>query len=191
MVIQPGVGQSSEANIATDIAYIVDFFQKENPDVKFILSGNASVYGNNSNGKTYPGITSYYKTLAQQDFLIADWGKVVNDLIKGECTPSDGSLTYEKSSFIIKDGFHPNMLSGYIAAMMLYSVITGKPAAQIPADMFQETAMSIMVEDHLASSYERGEIDTNFHTVLTMESELTAIHKLIDQYLAEKPYLNN
>lgn len=122
--------------------------------------------------------------------MIADWDKVVNVLIKGECTPPEGKLPYKKSSFIIKDGFHPNMLSGNIASVKLYSVLTGQPAAQLPTDV-PEYRQSIMVEDHLNSSYERGEMDSNFHTVLTMENELASIRKLIDQYLAKKPYLQN
>lgn len=189
VVIQPGVGRSSEENIAGHIDYIVDFFKAENPDVKFVLLGNASVYGNNTNGATYPGITGYYKTLAEQGFIIADWGGLISDLIAGTVTPPGSTMSYGKSSFIIKDGFHPNMLSGYIASMMLYCAITGQKAADIPADMFQDTAMSILVEGHLESSYALGETDTNFHTILTTESELKGIHQLIDQYLAEKPYM--
>lgn len=189
VVIQPGVGEKSEQNIAEDIAYVVDFFQKENPDVKFVLLGNASVYGNNATSKPYPGITGYYKTLAEQNFIMADWGKLVSDLIHGEVAPEGSTIPYEKSSFIIKDGFHPNMLSGYIASMMLYCTITGESAAEQPADLFQNVAMSIMVEDQLTNSYDRGEMDSNFKTVLTTESELARIHPLIDQYLAEKPYM--
>ena len=191
VVIQPGVGESSEANVAKDIAYIVDFFKKENPDVKFALLGNTSVYGNNSNGKTYPGITSYYKTLEEQGFIIADWGKLANDLIRGLVTPEGSTVPYAKSSFVIKDGFHPNYLSGYIATVMLYCALTGQSAEEIPADMFQNAAMATMVENHLKKSYVDGAADTNFHTVLTVESELQGIHKLIDKYLAEKPYLQN
>lgn len=189
VVIQPGVGKSSEELVAEDIAYIVDFFKKENPDVKFALLGNASVYGNNKDGTTYPGISSYYKTLAEEGFIMADWGKLVNDLIKGTVAPEGSAIPYAKSSFVIKDGFHPNYLSGYIASVMLYCAITGQPAAELPADMFQDSAMAIMVEDHLKNCYVDGAVDTNFHMVLTTQSELQGIHKLIDQYLAEKPYL--
>lgn len=191
VVIQPGVGKNSEDNIAKDIDYVVDFFKKVNPDAKFVLLGNASVYGNNATDTPYPGITSYYKTLAEKGFIMADWGKLVNDLIKGEVKPENSTVVYEKNSFIIKDGFHPNMLSGYIASVMTYCAITGEAAAQLPANLFKETAMSILVDDQLENSYDRGELDSNFKTVLTIESELKSIHKLIDQYLAEKPYLQN
>ena len=191
VVIQPGVGDKSEQNLVEDIANIVDFFRKENPDVKFALLGNASVYGNNATNKPYPGITSYYKTLAEQDFIMADWGKLVNDLIHQEVVPEGSTIPYEKNSFIIKDGFHPNMLSGYIASMMLFCAITGESAAEQAADLFADTVMTIMVEDQVESSYIRGDMDTNMKTVLTTPSELARIHPLIDQYLADKPYLNN
>ena len=159
--------------------------------MQFILLGNTSVYGNNSNGKTYPGITGYYKTLDEQGFLIADWGKLVNDLIRGEVKPEGSTVEYNKSSFIIKDGFHPNYLSGYIASTMVFSVITGIPAAQIPATMFRDSAMEIALDAHLEKSYDNSSFDTNCRIVLTTESELQRIHLLIDKYLAEKPYLQN
>ena len=191
VVIQPGNGTKSESTLAEDIDYIVDFFRKENPNVKFALLGNASVYGNNATSTPYPGISAYYKTLAEQGFIMADWGKLVSDLIHNEVAPKGSTIPYAKSSFIIKDGFHPNMLSGYIASMMLFCAITGESAASLPADLFDNVAMTILVEDQLESSYDRGEMDTNFKTILTTESELARIHVLIDQYLAEKPYMNN
>lgn len=191
VVIQPGVGTNSEKTIAEDIAMVVDFFRAENPDVKFVLLGNTSVYGNNKTDHPYPGITSYYKTLAEQGFIMADWGKLVNDLIHGIVKPEGSSITYNKNCFIIKDGFHPNYLSGYIAAVMTYCAITGESAANIPATMFQDTPMRISLDSHLSKNYDNPDYDTNCKIILTLESELERIHLLIDQYLAEKPYLNN
>ena len=189
VVIQPGVGDSSEKTIAEDIAYIVDFFKKENPNVQFALLGNTSVYGNNSNGKTYPGITGYYKTLSEQGFIMADWGKLVNDLIRGLVVPEGSTIPYAKSSFIIKDGFHPNYLSGYLASTMLYCAITGQSAQEIPGDLFTESAMAIMLDNHLAKNYDNSDYDTNCKIILTTEEEVMRLHTLIDRYLAEKHYL--
>jgi len=190
VVIQPGVGVKSEENIAQDIQYVVEFFRAANPDVKFALLGNASVYGNNATNHPYPGITGYYKTLAEQGFIMADWGGLVNDLIHEKVRPEGSTMPYFKQSFIIKDGFHPNMLSGYLASLMLYCAITGEKAADIPTDMFQESVMDTLLEGHLESSY-LNPSDTNFKTALTAESELLGLHKLVDRYLEEKPYLNN
>lgn len=189
VVIQPGVGERSEETIAEDIAYIVDFFKKENPNVQFALLGNASVYGNNSNGKTYPGITGYYKTLSEQGFIMADWGKLANDLIRGLVVPEGSTIPYAKSSFVIKDGFHPNYLSGYLASTMLYCAITGQSAQEIPGDLFTESAMAIMLDNHLAKNYDNSDYDTNCKIILTTEEEVMRLHTLIDRYLAEKHYL--
>jgi len=191
VVIQPGVGTASETNIKQDIDYIIDFFRRENPDVKFVLLGNASVYGNNKTDTLYPGITSYYKTLAEQGFIIADWGKLANDLIHGIVVPEGSTVTYNKNCFIIKDGFHPNFLSGYIASVMTYCAITGTSAADLPADMFQDSSMVIALDSHLSKSYNNPDYDSNCKIILTTESELQRIHLLIDKYLAEKPYMQN
>ena len=72
---------------------------------------------------------------------------------------------------------------------MLYCAITGEKAVDIPTDLFQESAMATLLEGHLETKYVHPS-DTNFHTALTVESELLGIHKLIDQYLEEKPYMN-
>lgn len=191
VVIQPGIGTNSEKNIATDIDYIVDFFRKENPNVQFVFLGNASVYGNNETDESYPGITSYYKTLAEQGFIMSDWGKLVNDLIHGSVTPEGSTMTYNKSSFIIKDGFHPNYLCGYIASVMTYCAITGTPASSIPANLFLDSAMVISLDTHLNKCYDNPDYETNCKTILTTQSELERIHLLIDQYLEEKPYWEN
>ena len=191
VVIQPGVGENSEKTIAEDIAMVVEFFKEANPDVQFVLLGNASVYGNNKTDTTYPGITGYYKTLADQGFIMADWGKLVNDLIHGLVTPEGSSVTYNKNCFIIKDGFHPNYLSGYIASVMTYCAITGTAATDIPADIFQDSAMVISLDSHLSKSYDNPAYDSNCKIILTTQSELEQIHVLIDKYLAEKPYLQN
>lgn len=190
VVIQPGVGENSEKNIERDINYIVDFFRKANPDVKFVLLGNASVYGNNKTNQPYLGIMKYYKTLDEKGFIMADWGKLVNDLIHNTVTPEGSSVKYNKSTFIVNDGFHPNYLCGYIASVMTYCAITGESAADIPADMFQNSAMVAALDAHLAPKYNNPDIDTNCKTVLTTQSELEKIHQLIDKYLAEKPHLN-
>lgn len=191
VVIQPGVGTNSETNIAEDIDYIVEFFQKENPNVQFVLLGNASVYGNNETGETYPGITSYYKTLAEKGFIMADWGKLVNDLIHGIVTPEGSTVTYSKSSFIIKDGFHPNYLCGCIASVMTYCAITGTPASSIPGNLYMDSSLSISLDSHLSRCYDNPDYETNCKTILTTQSEMEGIFLLIDKYLAEKPYLEN
>lgn len=192
VVITPGVGEASQASIAEDMAYITEFFREANPDVQFVCLGNASVYGKNRTDTTYPGITGYYKTLEGNGFKIADWGMLVSDLIDGYSTVPGSQETYTKSTFIVNDGFHPNVLSGYIASMMLYCVITGDAATEQPRDLLSEGSnLRSLVENQLKKSYEYGDLQTNFHKVLSSDNEMKGIQLLIEQYLEDQPYRQN
>ena len=71
---------------------------------------------------------------------------------------------------------------------MLYCAITGEKAENVPTDLFQDSVMATLLDGHLETKYVHPS-DTNFHTALTTESELLGIHKLIDKYLEEKPYM--
>ena len=189
VVITPGVGENSVASLEEDIAYITNFFREANPNVKFVCLGNASVYGKNRTDEAYPGITNYYKTLEEQGFLIADWGMVVSDLIDGYSSVPGTKEQYTKNTFIVSDGFHPNVLSGYVASMMLYCVITDEAAVDQPRRLFvDDPTMADMVSNQLKNSYEFGDLDTNFHKILTSESELEGLQIMVDQYLEDKPY---
>ena len=192
VVITPGVGESSQENIARDMSYVTDFFREANPNVQFVCLGNASVYGKNRTDTAYPGITGYYRNLEEQGFLIADWGMVVSDLIDGYSTVPGGQEPYSKSTFIVSDGFHPNVLSGYIATMMLYCIITGDRAVDQPRDLLgEESPLWSLVENQLKDSYDYEDQETNFHKVLASDEEMKGIQLLIDQYIEDKPYRHN
>ena len=189
VVITPGVGTEAEEKIAQDMDYIVKLFRDANPDVKFVLLGNASVYGQNKTDTTYPGITGYYKTLEDQGFIIADWGGLVNDIINGTCTVPGSTETYNKNSFIINDGYHPNTLSGFITSTMLYCAITGEPAVEQTRTLFTENKLwKMILEQTLPSQYTYPDSETNHQKILASETELKGIQELIDRYLQEKPY---
>lgn len=192
VVVTPGVGTLSTQLFPENMAYIKKLFLDANPNAKFICLGNASVYGHNKTDDSYPGITGYYKTLEQDGWLIADWGRVVSDLIKGEGTVPGSQEQFNKNTFIIKDGFHPNMLSGYITAVMTYCVITGETAASQKPDFFTaKPTFDGMIQQQLTKSYDRGESDTNFNKILMSEAEMTALLQFIDQQLTQKPYRQN
>jgi len=192
VVVTPGVGTEAEQNVASDLDYVVKLFRAANPNVKFVLLGNASVYGQNKTDQPYPGITGYYKTLEDQGFIIADWGGVVNDIITGKCTVPGSTETYNKNSFIINDGYHPNTLSGFITSTMLYCAITGEPAVEQTRTLFTENKLwKMILEQTIGSQYDYPDADTNHHKVLSNEAELKGIQEVIDRYLQEKPYRQN
>ena len=127
--------------------------------------------------------------------IVVDWGALVNDIITGKTTVPGTTQTYDQNSFIISksesDGFHPNMLTGYITALMTYCAITGE-SAQGQTFNFGDSDLlfgTAAIEAFRSKYYTYRPI-TNFPAILTSETEMTGIQQLIDQYLAEKAYRN-
>jgi len=184
VVVTPGVGNYAPETMTRDFDYITKFFRDANPNVKFVLLGNASSYGNNKDSTPYPTITDHYQVLKQQGWAIADWGKIVNDIIKGIVTVPDSAMEYNKNSFINKDGYHPNLLSGYVTTMMLYCAMTGEDATTLPRDFFAEGSLwGTLMPQILEAQSDGGLSGTNAHLILTSDNELLGIQQLIDQYL--------
>lgn len=191
VVINPGVGKKSSDLLLEDFEYIIKFFREVNPDVKFICLGNASVYGCNKTDTTYPAITGNYKTIEKMGVTIADWGRMVKGLIDGEFEIPDTEYDYIKSSFIVSDNYHPNMLSGYITTLFTYCAITGESAVGQPYDFIGDDKLnkSFDITAYANSYYTNGTEDTNADEIITSESDIKGIQQLIDECMKAKLYL--
>jgi hypothetical protein len=92
---------------------------------------------------------------------------------------------------IVGDGYHPNLLSGYINALMTYCVITGETAVGQPTNLENglETgyAEQYKLSNYIANFYKNRK--TNFDKILASESEMLAIQKLVDRYIEMNAYL--
>ena len=101
---------------------------------------------------------------------------------------------YDFYSFVISqssgDGYHQNMLSGYITALMTYCAITGESAQGQPWSFEENTNLNSNAIAAYRKKYYTYHTKTNFDTVLCSETEMTGIQQLIDVYLAAKAYEN-
>ncbi|MBR6708313.1 MAG: hypothetical protein IKL84_01385, partial [Clostridia bacterium] len=181
VIVSPG-GGSADKNIEADFNYIIDFFRAANPDVKFVCMGNLGAHGFSSSGKDLPGVYNYYKTLEEKGVIIADWGGIVWRLMKGIDTIPGSAFAYTTNTFIVKDGYHPNMLAGYITALTAYCAITGAPAVGQPYAFCNDVDN---IHTYASANYS---IPSNFPDIFASESEMKGIQQLVDRYLAEKPY---
>ena len=123
-----GFFQHGKYTLAADFDYLIKFFKEANPDVKIVCLANLGCHGYSSFGTDLPAIYNYYPTLAEKGVIMADWGGLVYRIMHGIYTVPGGTQTYGKNSFIVKDGFHPNMLAGYITTLMAYCAVTGESA---------------------------------------------------------------
>jgi len=181
VVVSPGRG----ADLETEFGYIMNFFREANPDVKFVCLGSMGIHGINKVDTTYPDMIDYYSTLKKQGVIIADWGEMVSDIINGTATIEGATQVYDRSTFVVNDNYHPNLLSGYITTLFAYCAITGEKAEnQVYSYVTDGTLVDF--NSYLSSYFTNGDNDTNFPEVMASESDMSGIRKLVDQYLAPR-----
>ena len=187
--ITPGVA-SNYTSLPEHIETIHSFFKEGNPDVKVIILGNASVHGINAESKSYPDTPEKYKDFYNQGYLIADWGYLVKNIIDGTETVEGATQAYNKKTFIVKDNYHPNMLSGYITTLFAYCTITGEKAEGQPYMYFWNSSTAPQdVAEYVNKYYTNGDSDTTFPEILKSASDIRGIQKLVDKYIEEKAFL--
>ena len=179
---------------------LMDFFKEANPDVKFVYlccSGSHNI----SVEPSFPvNVLNNLKTIAEWGVTVVDWGKLVADIINGETEVPNATAEYSKSSFIVstsrKDGYHPNQLTGYITSLMTYCAITGESAVGQPYDFCSDASLNpdFDFDSYIELNYEYSRryysTTTNYPEIFESDADMEGIQTLIDQYLAEKAYLN-
>ena len=188
--VSPGGGSRQASTLADDFDYLIKFFKEANPDVKIVCIGNLGCHGYSSFGTDLPDIYNYYSTLAEKGVIMADWGGLVYRIMHGIYTVPGGTQTYGKNTFIVKDGFHPNMLAGYITTLMAYCAVTGESAVGQTYDFCNDMRVNTKFSfANYVKEYYTDAKPTNFPEVFKSEGDMRGIQELVDKYLAEKTYL--
>lgn len=168
---------------------VKEIFLEANPDTKFVFLETS-----NAHFKEFPRL-SFLKDLEKKGFIIVDWGAIIKDIVNGVTDVPGGTEEYDKYSFIVgrseSDGYHPNMLTGYITTLMTYCAITGESAVGQDYSFCNDSSKNkrFDLQNFANKNYTYGAITTNFPEVFESEGDMKGIQKLIDKYLKEKPYL--
>ena len=190
VVMQQGTGEMTAKEFHESVKLVTDVFKTANPDVKFVFLTSRRVYEKNLSW------ISELKTLEDQGFIIADWGRLVDDVITGATTVPNATQNYNQNSFIISksasDGYHPNMLTGYITSLMTYCAITGESAVGQDYDFCGDTSVNskFSFSSFISKYYIYNGATTNFKNIFASEADMRGIQELIDTYLREKEYRN-
>ena len=188
--VSPGGGERQASTLAADFDYLINFFKEANPDVKIVCLANLGCHGYSSFGTDLPKIYNYYPTLAEKGVIMADWGGLVYRIMHGIWSVPSGTQTYGENSFIVKDGFHPNMLAGYITTLMAYCAVTGESAVGQTYDFCNDRGINAKFNFNVyVRDYYTTEITTNFPDIFASENDMRGIQELVDKYLAENTYL--
>ena len=164
-----------------DVQKLVEPFKKANPDVKVIFHVHQLAYT-----RDYKWLEKV-KLLKDEGVTVVDWGGMLHGILQGTQTVPGTEQTFNENSFVISqsegDGYHPNLLVGYVTALMTYCAITGEKAE---GQTWQFPNSPVMGENAIKAyrtSYYTYNKETNFDTVLLSETEMLGFQKLIDQYM--------
>ena len=204
VVLQPGKSDIVDGTSAEDVAAVqsmLDFFKSANPNVKFVLLVPYHCYGTIGSdlllAKTY---LNSLKTYESQGMIVSDWGGVVMDILNKKVQVPNSTLSYTKNTFVIsksaKDGYHPNMLSGYITTLTTYCAITGERARGKTYAFCndanlrpKESSYYFDFANFITTFYKNG-ATTNFDKVFASKTDMLGIQKLVEEHITAKAYRN-
>ena len=185
VVMQDG-NRSDLPNFMATIDTIMNFFKEGNPNTKFVFLAQHTVHMDDCNWRYY------LKDMEKKGVIIVDWGAVAVDIMNGKVKVPGATQTYNKNSFVVGDGFHPNVLSGYITTLMTYCAITGESAVGQDYSFCDNTSINkdFSFIDLVEHYYTKKKAETNFPEIFASESDMKGIQTLVDQYLDKKAYRN-
>jgi len=186
-------GNSSESAWTTKngAKKIMEVFRQANPNVKFIYFVQHYFYMNDN-----ASVVNSIKEIEDMGITVVDWGNLIYDVVQGTAKVEGAKEKYDKNTFVIRkskaDGYHPSMLTGYIASQMLYCALTGESAVGQDYSFCgnKEINKNFDFDKFIGDYYIYENATTNFPAVFSSKSDMTGLQKLIDKYLAEKPYQN-
>ena len=131
---------------------------------------------------------------------IVNWGKLVYDIYTGETEVPYSLKAYARSTFLkdnvgykngsgaVKAGSegdrkHPNLLSGYITALSLYTAMTNRSAVIQEYEFTNDKTIHKYYdyETFIAAHY-NGVVTTNFDEIFSSVYDMAGIQRLINEY---------
>ena len=200
VVLQPGSGVDADTNFLTESEKVMNFFKEANPDTKFVALVSYSCYG--TIGSTLNLMKNYLnnlKTLASKGVTVVDWGGLVMNILNKKVQVPNSTIAYTKNTFVVaksaKDGYHPNLLSGYMTTLSIYCAITGESAQGKTYVFCNDPALRTSAKKYF---FDFANFKTTFYKVSTTtfdkvfasQNDMQGIQGLIDAHLAAKAYMN-
>ena len=171
----------------------IALFRAANPNVKFLYLVSAAAHKIALNQSFPTDLLNNLDEIEKMGVTIIDWGKVVSDIVDG-ITPVPGATQeFNFDSFVVsrteEDGAHPNVLAGYITALMTYCILTGESAVGQPYAFCWDKTLDSRFNFPNYESHNYKYTTTNFRQIFDSPADMAGVQKLVDQCIAEKAYL--
>jgi hypothetical protein len=173
-----------DVNMQEYLQPMMDIFLEVNPNVQFILAVPHMAYTHNF------AWAPKLPEIDRSKITVCNWGKMVTDIMDGTVQVPNATQQYNKNSFVVstseKDGFHQNVLAGYITALMIYCAITGDSAVGLPYDFCSDSTIDTRFnfEVYKKEKY-TYETYTNFIEIFKSSADMAGLQQLVDRYIAE------
>ncbi|MBE6596633.1 MAG: hypothetical protein E7641_03085 [Ruminococcaceae bacterium] len=184
VIIQEGSASSTPEYFKAIFKQVYEFFKEANPDVKFILTLSTRAVEN-----SYQWLPAVDELKESHGLIVADLGNMVWDIVGGKEQVPGATLSYNKNSFIIcksaSDGYHPNLLTGYLTSLFIFSAITGESAVGQPYSFAIDASVNsgFNPTSFKSSYYTYQNPTTNFDLILKSEADMKGLQQLVDKYL--------
>jgi len=161
---------------------VMGLFRVANPNVKFLLLVPHMAYEKND---------VYVNDLANlkgNGITICSWGSMVYDICSGKVQVPGAKQEHTRSSYVVSvsesDGYHENMLAGYLTALMTYCAITGESAVGQPYDFCNDPTIHPKFNIALhRRQYYTYDTNTNFDQIFASPEDIRGLQELVDVYL--------
>lgn len=193
-------GFNSAEQYAENVAKILEIFREGNPDTKFYFMLHNQVYLQTTYGNEWK---KSIQLIADMGVTVIDWGAVVYDVIKGNVEVPGATLDYNKQSFIVSssssDGYHPNLVSGYLGTIATYAALTGESPVGQPYEWIYPLTSKYLNIDKFISSYytydnpntaDVDESTTNMKEIFYSPSDMLGLQTLLSEYMTKTRWLD-
>lgn len=150
--------------------------------------------------KELEGSLAGVEELRNAGIKIVDWGRLVYDIYMGNEKVPFSLIKYDRCSFIKDnvgydngkgyvggskegDNKHPNPLSGYISAQMLYTALTNRSALFADYSFCNDSELNKFFDfDNFIKAHYNGDKDTNFDKIFASSADMIGLQILINRY---------
>ncbi len=178
----------------------MDVFLAANPDTEFYLFAHHRLY------QQLPGYryvtASVQPAIEKLGIKVIDWGALVYDVTEGNAKVPGSVIDYNYQSFVVSrskaDGYHQNLLAGYLATVMTYATFTGETTVGQPYEFIYDMSSKYLNIDKYIESYyiyddpatEQDESVTNMREIFYSKTDMDGLQRLADEYLSKSRWLD-
>lgn len=196
-IITPGYKTAEE--YVENVRMAMTPFLEVNPETDIYLLVHHRYYQQAS----YAPLTDSVELIREQlGVKVIDWGALIHDVTEGIAEVEGSVIDYNYYSFVVSnsksDGYHQNLLAGYLTAIITYASLTGETTVGQPYTFIYDLSSKYLNIDKYISSFykydnpatELNEKATNMKEIFYSDADMLGLQKLADEYLDKERWLD-